>query len=58
MTFIKKNQIAGITKDKQMEAEFVDEGLNFWKNELKDKITTYLLKVNKTWEMYSKPQKK
>lgn len=58
MTFIKKNQIAGITKDKQLEAEFIDESLAFWKNELKDKIAKYLIKVNKTWEQYSKPQTK
>lgn len=44
------NSLAGISKDKKLEAQFIDESLDFWKTNFSLKMTEILRKVNGGWK--------
>lgn len=44
-----KNSIIGLSHDKRMEAEFIDESMNFWDGSIKPKLLAIMKKVNSEW---------
>ncbi len=49
MQISSKNNLILITKDKKGEGKFLDEGLEFWESEFKEKIARIMKKINKEW---------
>jgi hypothetical protein len=43
------NTLAGLTKDKKTEAEFIDGSVKYWNEKFKPGITKVMKKVNKGW---------
>jgi len=43
------NILAGLTKDKKLEAEFIDDSLKFWHEKYKPGIVEIMEKANKGW---------
>ncbi|MFH1802997.1 MAG: hypothetical protein ABH864_06145 [archaeon] len=43
------NTLCGLTKDKKMEAEFIDGAMKFWNEKYKPGIVKIMKKVNKGW---------
>lgn len=43
------NTLAGLAKDKKLEAEFIDDSLKFWNEEYKPGIVEIMKKANKGW---------
>lgn len=44
-----KNSIAGLTKDKVLEANFIDSSLKVWEEDFKVKLIEIMKKINKEW---------
>jgi hypothetical protein len=49
-SLISTNMLIGVTKDKKMEAEFIDGSVEFWNKTFKPEITRLLEQLNKGWK--------
>lgn len=43
------NSLIGLTKDKKLEAEFIDEAVNLWKDYFKPEMIKIMTKINNSW---------
>jgi hypothetical protein len=50
MKFVSANMLNGLTKDKKAEAEFIDGALEFWDEEYKGTLTTFMQKIHSGWK--------
>jgi gas vesicle protein len=53
MAYISKNNVIGVTKNVKLQGPFIDEGLKFWDEEIKEKLEFVMKKIQKHWEKYS-----
>jgi hypothetical protein len=54
MALASKNTLVGITKDKKMEAGFIDESVAFWSKTVKPEMKRIVGKVQENWAEKSK----
>ncbi len=52
---IRKNSLAGIKKDKKIEAAFIDEALRFWQHEFKPYLILFSEKTYEGWKNFKNP---
>jgi hypothetical protein len=50
MAWVSTNTLAGLTKEKVKEKEFIDGSVGFWKNTFKPKLAEFMKKVNEKWK--------
>ncbi len=44
------NTLVGLTKEKKVEAEFIDDSVKFWNSTYKPKIVELMTKINEGWK--------
>ncbi len=49
MALTSTNRIAGLSKDKALEAKFIDESVNFWNKKLRDEMIYLMKKLDLGW---------
>ena len=49
MTLVSTNSIIGLTKDKKLEAKFIDNAIKFWKEPFLPELTKIMKKINYGW---------
>lgn len=49
MAVITTNSVIGLTRDKAMEAKFIDESVDYWNGTFKPKMTDIMQKINDGW---------
>lgn len=49
MELVSRNSIIGLSKDKKMEAEFIDDALDFWNIKFNSKVIEIVKKINSEW---------
>jgi len=54
IVLVRTNSIAGLTKDKKIEAWFIDEAVDFWRKEFYSFLIKIIKKVNEGWKNYNK----
>jgi hypothetical protein len=50
MELVDKNSLVGFTRDESLEREFIDESLDFWKQDFKPFLINVIEKLIKEWE--------
>jgi len=50
MSIITTNSVVVITKDKNLEANFIDEAVSYWKKSFRPRVTGIIHKVNEGWK--------
>ncbi len=50
MVLVSDNTLAGITKDKKLEAKFIDDSVELWKKEVKPKMKDIISRVRNNWD--------
>jgi len=58
MAILSLNNRVGQTKDKKLEAEFIDSSLKFWKEEFNPKLKEIVIKVSEDWKKRAKEERK
>ena len=54
MAYIAKNTVNGLKKDIYAQGKFIDEGLNFWNDEIQKELEFVTERIQEYWEKYSK----
>ena len=49
MEIVSRNSLIGLTRDKKEESKFIDNSLQYWKEEFKEKMVKMMTKINKEW---------
>ena len=49
MELVAQNSLAGVSKDKKLEAEFIDKSVNFWNNRFSPNLIKTMKKVYEEW---------
>lgn len=44
------NTLVGLTKDKQLEGKFIDDSVEFWKQDFHPKLVEFIKKINNGWK--------
>ena len=50
MEIMSRNTLVGLTKNKKEEAQFIEDAIVLWNNEIKDELTRIIKKTNKNWK--------
>ncbi|MDP1695413.1 MAG: hypothetical protein Q8L29_00695 [archaeon] len=50
MAIITTNSVVAITKDKKIEARFIDESVTYWNSSFKSRATQIIKKINDGWK--------
>ncbi len=50
MTVVSQNTLNGLTKNKKLEADFIDNSYQFWNQEFKPELEKIITKVNENWK--------
>ncbi|MBS1266754.1 MAG: hypothetical protein MAG795_00723 [Candidatus Woesearchaeota archaeon] len=50
MELVSRNTLIGLTKDKKLEAQFIDDAVDLWNNKLDPKFVKIVKKVNTSWK--------
>ena len=56
MTYVSKNNIIGVTKDRQAQGPFIDEGIRFWNEEIKGKLEFVMRRIQDNWKKFSEEE--
>ena len=49
MELVSRNSIIGLSKDKKIEAKFIDDSLDFWNMKFNPKVIEIVKKINSEW---------
>lgn len=50
MALVTTNSVISITKDKELEAKFIDDAVNYWNKSFKSRATNIIKKINDGWK--------
>ena len=50
MAIVSTNNLIGLTKNKKLEAEFIDDSVKLWKEYINPELIKIITKINKEWK--------